>query len=63
MLSVEFQGIFGFIILVADIWAIVSVVSSQRSTINKVVWVILVLLLPVVGWIIWLLFGPRAHSL
>ena len=62
MLSVEFQGIFGFIILVADIWAIVSVVSSQRSTINKVVWVLLILLLPIAGWIIWLFFGPRANS-
>lgn len=55
-----YNGVLGFIIFVLDIWAIVSVVSSNRSVMNKVIWVIIILLLPVLGFILWALFGPRA---
>ncbi|HEY0974464.1 MAG TPA: PLDc N-terminal domain-containing protein [Solimonas sp.] len=53
------MGLWGFLVLVADIWAIVSVLSSNLSTGKKVLWVLLILLLPVLGFIIWLLVGPR----
>jgi len=38
----EVGGIFGLIILVADIWAIVSTFQSQASTGKKVFWIVLV---------------------
>jgi hypothetical protein len=47
------------LILIADIWAIVNVVRSAASTGSKVLWVLLILILPVIGLIIWLLAGPR----
>ena len=50
---------FGLLILIADIWAIVNVVRSAASTGRKVLWVLLILILPVIGLIIWLLAGPR----
>lgn len=56
----EITSIGGFIVLVLDIWAIVSIVSSRASTGAKVLWTLLVLLLPVLGFIIWLVAGPRA---
>ncbi|GGG78025.1 hypothetical protein GCM10011415_28710 [Salipiger pallidus] len=56
----EFAGIGGFIVLVLDIWAIVSIISSNASTGAKVLWVLLVLVLPVLGFIIWLIAGPRS---
>jgi len=56
---VEF--VFGLIVLVLDIWAIVNIVgSSTTSTGAKVLWVLLILFLPVIGFIIWLLAGPRS---
>jgi len=58
----EITGIGGLIVLVLDIWALVSIVSSGASTGNKVLWVLLVLLLPLIGFIIWLLAGPRSVS-
>lgn len=59
----EITGIGGLIILVLDIWAIVSVVGSGSSTGSKVFWILLILLLPLLGFIIWLLAGPRsAHA-
>lgn len=62
---IEISGIGGFIILALNIWALVSIIGSNRSTGAKVGWSLLVLLLPVIGFIIWLIGGPRnavAHS-
>ena len=42
----EYAGIGGFILLVLDVWAIVSILSSSASTGNKVLWTLLVILLP-----------------
>ena len=56
----EFAGIGGFIIIVLDIWAIVSILSSGASTGSKVLWTLLVLILPVLGFIIWLIAGPKS---
>ena len=56
----EYAGIGGFIILVLNIWAIVSIIGSNASTGGKVLWTLLVLVLPVVGFIVWLITGPRA---
>ena len=56
----EVSGIFGLIILVADIWAIVSTSQSQATTGKKVFWIVLVFVLPVIGFIVWLLAGPKS---
>jgi succinate dehydrogenase/fumarate reductase cytochrome b subunit len=56
----EISGIGGVILLILDIWAIVSVVGSGATTGKKVLWVVLILLLPLLGFILWLLFGPRS---
>jgi len=52
-------GILGIIILALDIWAIIKILASPASTGAKVLWILLILLLPVVGLIIWLVAGPR----
>lgn len=53
-------GLIGLIILALDIWAIINVIGSGSSTGSKVLWVLLILLLPVVGLIIWAIAGPRS---
>lgn len=58
-MEVQVGGVLGLLILIADIWAIVRTVQSGASTGAKVFWVVLILLLPVLGLIIWLIFGPR----
>ncbi|HET6493566.1 MAG TPA: PLDc N-terminal domain-containing protein [Burkholderiales bacterium] len=55
----EVGGIFGLLILIADIWAIVNIAQSGATTGHKVLWIVLVVVLPLVGLIIWLLLGPR----
>lgn len=49
----------GLIVLVLDIWALVSIFGSRTSTGTKVLWILLVLVLPVIGFIIWFFAGPR----
>lgn len=61
-MSVQVNGLIGLLILAADIWAIVSVAQSAASTGKKVLWILLVLILPVLGLILWFLLGPRGKS-
>ena len=56
----EVGGIFGFLVLIADIWAVVSTIGSNRTTGTKVLWILLIVLLPLLGWLIWLFAAPRA---
>ncbi|MEQ8859953.1 MAG: PLDc N-terminal domain-containing protein [Pseudomonadales bacterium] len=58
-MGVEVGGLFGLIILVLDIWAIVKTVQSPAGTGAKVLWIVIILLLPVLGLLLWLLLGPK----
>lgn len=60
-MRLEYNGILGLIVLIADIYAIVSTVQSRESTGTKVVWIVVILLLPVLGVILWWLFGPKSR--
>lgn len=59
-MRLEVTGIGGLIVLVLDLWAIISVVGSGASTGRKVIWVLVILFLPIIGFIAWLFFGPRS---
>lgn len=59
MMSVEVTGLFGLLILVLDVTAIIKTIQSRASTSTKVIWVVAILLLPVLGLILWFLFGPK----
>lgn len=52
------EGILGLLILIADIYAIIKVLQSSASGLKKLLWIILILVLPVVGLIIWFFAGP-----
>jgi succinate dehydrogenase/fumarate reductase cytochrome b subunit len=54
-----YNGLFGILVLIADIWAIVNIFQSGAATDRKVLWTVLVILLPVLGFIIWYFAGPR----
>lgn len=53
------ETVFGLLILAANIWAIINIVQSNDTTGTKILWTLVVLLLPVVGLIIWFLLGPK----
>ncbi|MFA5389216.1 MAG: PLDc N-terminal domain-containing protein [Candidatus Omnitrophota bacterium] len=52
-------GILGLIVLVLDIIAIVDALKSSMDTGKKALWIILILLLPVVGMVLYFLIGKK----
>ena len=56
----NYTGLWGLIVLVADVWAIVNIFQSSATTGSKVLWTVLVVLLPVLGFIIWFFAGPKS---
>jgi hypothetical protein len=50
----------GLVILIVDIWAIVKTLESPVTPGTKILWVVIIFLLPVVGVILWYFLGPRA---
>ena len=61
-MNIEVSGILGLLVLVLDIWAILNIASASASMGAKLVWILLILLLPVVGVILWWFFGPRGNA-
>ena len=48
----------GLIFLIADIYAIVIILQSSVKSIEKLIWSLVVFLLPLIGVVIWYLAGP-----
>ena len=57
----EVGGIFGLLILIADVWAILNIFQSSSDTLTKAIWIVLVLALPLLGVIVWYFAGPREN--
>ncbi len=53
------RGIIGFIILILDIWAIMQVFQSGASAGAKILWTVVIVLLPLLGLILWYFLGPK----
>lgn len=58
-MNLEVGGFFGFILLVCVIYAVVKTTQSRASTGKKVIWILVLLILPLLGFILWLIFGPK----
>jgi hypothetical protein len=56
--TMEFTGIGGLIILIADIYAVVMILQSSAKTVEKLIWALVVFFLPLIGLIIWYFAGP-----
>jgi hypothetical protein len=58
-MGMEFGGLIGLLVLVGDVYAIVKTLQSGASTGAKVIWIVLILVLPVLGFVLWLVAGPK----
>lgn len=50
------------IVTVLDVIAIVSILKSSADTGTKLLWIVLVILLPVIGMILYFLMGPGRRT-
>ena len=58
-MNMGYNGLWGLLILAGDIWAIINIFQSTESKEKKLIWILVVLLLPLVGLILWFFLGPR----
>jgi len=59
MMNFGYHSLWGLLILAGDIWAIINIFQSAASNEKKLVWILVVLLLPLIGLILWYFLGPR----
>jgi hypothetical protein len=52
-------GLLGLIVLIFDIAAIFKILNSKVSGGAKILWCLLILVLPVLGLLIWFVAGPK----
>ena len=60
MMSFGYNSILGVLILAGDIWAILNISQSGAANGKKLIWILIVLLLPLLGLVLWFLLGPRS---
>jgi hypothetical protein len=53
------KGLLSLVILVLDIVAIIDVFKSSMSTGKKVLWILLILILPVIGLLLYFFIGRK----
>ena len=53
------KGLLSLIILVLDIVAIIDVLKSSMGTGKKVLWILLILILPVIGLLLYFFLGRK----
>jgi hypothetical protein len=59
MMNFGYSGFLGLLILAGDIWAIINIFQSSVSNQKKLLWILVVVLLPLLGLILWFFLGPR----
>ena len=61
MFNFGYNGLLGLLILIGDVWAIINIIQSTASNEKKLLWIVVVLLLPLLGLILWFFLGPRGR--
>ena len=56
-------GLFGLLVLVGDIFAIIKVLQSRSPDGKKILWILLIVILPLIGLIVWYFAGPGDKKL
>lgn len=52
--------LFSAVLFVLDVLAIAAVVNSGATAGRKLLWIAIIVLLPVIGFVLWYLMGPKA---
>jgi hypothetical protein len=53
------EFIFGILLLILNVYAIIKILGSSATTLAKVIWVLLIFFLPFIGFLAWLIAGPK----
>lgn len=53
------EFLFGVLIFILDVIAIVSCIRSPAPTSHKILWILVILFLPIIGMILYFMFGAK----
>lgn len=53
------EFVIGLIVFIADVYAIMRIINSPAETSAKILWVLVVAILPVIGFVAWYFAGPK----
>jgi len=56
----HYVGFWFLLSLVLALWAVFSIAQSSASPLGKAIWVVFVLFVPFIGFVCWLIFGPKS---
>jgi len=62
MFNSGYGGLLGLLILIGDVWAIINILQSSADSTKKLLWIVVVILLPLLGLILWFFMGPRGSK-
>ncbi len=57
-----FYDLIGIITLLLVIWALIGILQSGAPPVEKLIWVIIILVIPLVGFLLWYLIGPGSKA-
>ena len=57
---IEYLGLWLLIAVSLNMWAWLAVAQSARSLLAQFLWTVLLVVLPGIGFLAWLLIGPRS---
>ncbi|MDX1625846.1 MAG: PLDc N-terminal domain-containing protein [Wenzhouxiangellaceae bacterium] len=52
-------GLLGLIWLVIVVWAIVKTAQARVGPVPKILWILILIVFPVIGFLFWLFLGPK----
>lgn len=60
--EVSVRAVLALVVLLAEAWAIAQVLGSGEPGLRRLGWVLVIVLLPVLGIVLWLRSGPRPSN-
>ncbi len=57
-----YYNVVGIIVLLLDIWALIAILQSGGAPLEKLIWVLVIILMPLLGFILWYIFGPGSKT-
>jgi hypothetical protein len=60
MLGYDLVGLISLLLL---IWALIGILQSSAAPVEKLIWVIVVIVMPIIGFVLWYLIGPGSKAL
>lgn len=60
-MGIEF-GLLGLIWLVILVWAIVRTAQARVGLVVRTLWILILIVFPVIGFVFWLFLGPKGKA-